>query len=264
MTELFPFGPAARRATMMFDALAGSAASTGILLDVDGTLSPIVARPELAELAARARPVLSSLVGRYRVVAAISGRTVDQLERLVDVRGVKLVGSYGLATVPVPDDVISAVFGLSDEIEGAWVETKGSTIAVHYRASPDGDAAGGVLEERLGALADAAGMALVPGKRVVELVPAGMPLKEAVVDRIIEEEGLRAALYAGDDVADLRAFEALDRAREEGRLEHTVKVAVRGVETPDDLVPAADVVVEGPAAMVELLAWLSSLRPGEA
>lgn len=240
----------------MFDALTRAAASAGILLDVDGTLSPIVARPELAELAARARPVLSSLVGRYRVVAAISGRTREELERLVGVAGVKLVGSYGLAKGSVPADVISAVFALSDEVEGAWVETKGPTIAVHYRAAPDGNAAGGVLEERLRGLADAAGMALVPGKRVVELVPAGMPLKEAVVERIIEEQGLRAALYAGDDVADLRAFEALDRAREDGRLEHAVKVAVRGVEAPDDLVEAADVVVEGPASMVELLATL--------
>ena len=64
----------------LFDVLAGDATSAGILLDVDGTLSPIVERPELAELAAGARPVLSRLVERYRVVAAISGRTRDELE----------------------------------------------------------------------------------------------------------------------------------------------------------------------------------------
>ena len=239
-----------------FDALAGAAASAGILLDVDGTLSPIVERPELAELAAGARPVLSRLVGRYRVVAAISGRTRDELERLVDVAGVRLIGSYGLATGSVPADVISAVLAAADEVEGAWMETKGATIAVHYRANPDANAAGRVLEERLGALAVPARMALVPGKHVVELVPAGLPLKEGAVERIIQDEGLRAALYAGDDIADLLAFEALDRAREDGRLEHAVKVAVRGAETPDALVAAADVVVDGPAEMVELLATL--------
>jgi trehalose 6-phosphate phosphatase len=239
-----------------FGELAAAAASAGILLDVDGTLSPIVERPELAELAARARPVLSRLVERYRVVAAISGRTRDELEWLVGVPGVRLIGSYGLAAGSVPPDVIAAVLATADDVEGAWMETKGATIAVHYRATPDRDAAGRVLEERLSALAVPARMALVPGKHVVELVPAGLPLKEGAVDRIIEDEGLGAALYAGDDLADLLAFEALDRAREDGRLEHAVKVAVRGAETPDVLVEAADVVVGGPAEMVTLLAKL--------
>ncbi len=239
-----------------FDALAADATSAGILLDVDGTLSPIVERPELAELAAGARPVLSRLVERYRVVAAISGRTRDELEGLVDVVGVRLIGSYGLASGPVPADVISAVLAAADEVEGAWMETKGATIAVHYRATRDADAAGRLLQERLSALALPARMALVPGKYVVELVPAGLPLKEGAVDRIIQDEQLRAALYAGDDLADFLAFEALDRARGDGRLEHAVKVAVRGAETPEELMAAADVVVDGPAEMIELLATL--------
>jgi trehalose 6-phosphate phosphatase len=239
-----------------FDELAAEATSAGILLDVDGTLSPIVERPELAELAARAKPVLSHLVEKYRVVAAISGRTRDELEWLVGVAGVRLIGSYGLAPGAVPADVISAVLAAADEVEGAWMETKGATIAVHYRTTADADAAGRMLEERLGALAVPARMALLPGKHVVELVPAGLPLKEGAVERIIKDERLRAALYAGDDLADLLAFEALDRAREEGRLELSVKVAVQGAETPDALVAAADLVVSGPAEMVELLSTL--------
>lgn len=238
------------------DELSGAAAWAGILLDVDGTLSPIVERPEHAELSVGARPVLSRLVARFRVVAAISGRTRDELEGLVDVAGVRLIGSYGLAAGSVPAGVISAVLAAADEVEGAWMETKGATIAVHYRATPDADAAGRVLEERLSALAVPARMALVPGKHVVELVPAGLPLKEGAVERIIQDEGLRAALYAGDDLADLLAFEALDRARGEGRLEQAVKIAVHGAETPDALVTAADVVVDGPAEMIELLATL--------
>jgi trehalose 6-phosphate phosphatase len=243
-------------ATTAFDALAGDASSAGILLDVDGTLSPIVERPELAELAAGARPVLSRLVERYRVVAAISGRTRDELEGLVDVSGVRLIGSYGLASGPVPADVISAVLAAAEEVEGAWMETKGATIAVHYRATADANAAGRALHARLSALALPARMALVPGKYVVELVPAGLPLKEGAVERIIQEEHLRAALYAGDDLADFLAFEALDRAREDGRLEHAVKVAVHGAETPNELLAAADVVVDGPAEMIDLLATL--------
>jgi trehalose 6-phosphate phosphatase len=96
-------------------------------------------------------------------------------------------------------------------------------------------------------------MELAFGKRVVELVPAGRPLKEGAVERIVDEERLSMALYAGDDVADLRAFAALDRGCASGRLELAVKVAVRGAETPAELVAAADIVLEGPEEMVEVL-----------
>jgi trehalose 6-phosphate phosphatase len=256
MADRQRIGAADRHAMTHLDALTALAGSAGILLDVDGTLSPIVERPELAELAAGARPVLSRLVARFRLVAAISGRTRDELEGLVDVEGVRLIGSYGLAPGSVPAELISAVLAAADEVEGAWMETKGATIAVHYRATPDADAAGRMLAERLRSLAVPARMALVPGKYVVELVPAGLPLKEGAVERIIHDEGLLAALYAGDDLADLLAFEALDRARADGRLEHAVKVAVLGAETPDALIAAADIVVDGPVEMVELLATL--------
>ena len=242
--------------TEQLDAFVGVAVSAGIFLDVDGTLSPIAERPELARLATGTDAVLSRLVERYRVVAAISGRTQDQLERLVDVEGVRLIGSYGLRPGSVPADLISVVLAAADQVEGAWMETKGATIAVHYRATPDATSAGRELEQRMGEIADQAKMALLSGKHVVELVPAGFPLKEGAVERIIESDALRAALYAGDDIADLLAFEALDRAQADGRLEHVVKVAVHGAETPEDLVSAADIVVEGVSEMVDLLATL--------
>jgi trehalose 6-phosphate phosphatase len=237
-------------------AFARMAVSAGILLDVDGTLSPIAERPELARLETGAGDVLSRLVARYRVVAAVSGRTQEQLERLIDVPGVRLVGSYGLAPGSVPPDLISAVLAAADQVEGAWMETKGATIAVHYRATADSDAAGRALVRQMAALAAPAAMAVIEGKHVVELVPGGFPLKEGAVDRIIEGDELRAALYAGDDIADLLAFEALDRALDDGRLERAVKVAVRGAETPEDLVTAADIAVDGPDALVELLSTL--------
>jgi len=242
--------------TEQLDAFVGAAESAGILLDVDGTLSPIAERPELARLVTGTDAVLSRLVERYRVVAAISGRTQDQLERLVDVDGVRLIGSYGLRPGSVPADLIAVVLAAADQVEGAWMETKGATIAVHYRATPDAASAGRELEQRMGEIADQAEMALLSGKHVVELVPAGFPLKEGAVERIIESDALHAALYAGDDIADLLAFEALDRAHADGRLKHVVKVAVRGAETPEDLVAAADIVVEGVSEMVDLLATL--------
>ena len=125
---------------------------------------------------------------------------------------------------------------------------------MHYRAAEDAASAQGALATGLASVAEAAGLELLPGKMVIELVPAGRPLKEGAVERIVEEGRLGAVLYAGDDVADLRAFEALDRLAERGV--RTVKVAVHGRETPGALSDAADVVVDGPAGLVTLLRGL--------
>ncbi len=228
----------------------------GVLLDFDGTLSPIVATPELARIRDGARDAIARLVGRYAVVAIVSGRTGDQLRELVGVDGVRLAGLYGLAdeAPPLDDDVIAAVREVARGVQGARVEPKGGSIAVHYRAADDASVAREALDAGLAPIGRAAGLAMLPGKMVVELVPAGRPLKEGAVERIVLDERLDAVLYAGDDVADLPAFEALDRLAERGV--RTVKVAVHGRETPHALSDAADVVVDGPAGLVTLLRGL--------
>jgi len=229
---------------------------TGVLLDFDGTLSPIVARPELARIRDGARDAIERLVDRYTVVAVVSGRTNEQLRELVGVEGVRLAGLYGLADVaaPLSDHVLDAVREVAARVAGARVEAKGGSVAVHYRAADDAVEARDKLENGLAPIARRSGLTLLPGKMVVELVPADRPLKEGAVERIVSGERLDAVLYAGDDVADLRAFEALDRLAERGV--RTVKVAVHGRETPDALSDAADVVVDGPAGLVTLLRGL--------
>jgi trehalose 6-phosphate phosphatase len=229
---------------------------SGVLLDFDGTLSPIVARPELARIREGARDAIARLVGRGAVVAIVSGRTGDELRELVGIEGVRLAALYGLAeqAPPLSDDVLEVVATAAHEVPGSRVERKGASVAVHYRAAEDPAVAQGALVAALSPIADEAGLELLPGKMVVELVPAGRPLKEGAVERIVADERLEAVLYAGDDVADLRAFEALDRLAERGL--RTVKVAVHGRETPAALTAAADVVVDGPAGLVTLLRGL--------
>ena len=228
----------------------------GVLLDFDGTLSPIVAKPELARIRDGARDAIARLIGRYDVVAIVSGRTGDQLRELVDVDGVRLAALYGLAeeAPPLADELLATVREVAAGVLGARVEPKGGSVAVHYRAADDPVTARAELAAGLAPIAEAAALAVLPGKMVLELLPAGRPLKEGAVERIVTDEQLDAVLYAGDDMADLRAFEALDRMAERGV--GTVKVAVHGRETPEALSDAADVVVDGPAGLVTLLRGL--------
>jgi trehalose 6-phosphate phosphatase len=86
----------------------------------------------------------------------------------------------------------------------------------------------------------------------VELHPPIDADKGTALEQLVE--GLGAVLFAGDDHGDLPAFDALDRLA--GRGVDTVRVAVASAEVPRELVDRADVVVDGPAALVALLRTL--------
>jgi trehalose 6-phosphate phosphatase len=241
----------------VIDALRERAARAGILLDFDGSLAPIVARPELAAPAHGVRETLAALTGRYAVVAIVTGRRAEEVAELIAVPGVRYEGLYGLE-----NSAPELLFAILPEVERAaavvpeaWVEDKGVSVAVHYRQAPDPQRARAALMAGLEPVAAAAGMVVVEGKMVLEVVPADHPMKGGAVERIAGEAGLEAVLYAGDDVADLDAFAGLDRLRDRGLV--TVKIAVRGDETPAALVEAADLTVDGPPGLVELLGRLA-------
>jgi trehalose 6-phosphate phosphatase len=235
--------------------------SAGIFLDFDGTLSEIVALPELAVPAAGVADLLAALAASYASVAVITGRqSADVRARLV-VPGVDVLGLYGLEAAETPPPSTSDRMALLAEVRrcldtapGARLEDKGHSIAVHVRGLADPGAATARLEAALGPIAERHGMRILPGKMVLELAPAATPGKGALVRGAVRSHHLTAALYAGDDRADLEAFAALDHLAVEGVV--TVKVGVGSAETPQELLAAADLVVDGPAGLLALLAEL--------
>ena len=228
------------------------------MLDFDGTLAEIVARPEHVRPVDGARDALIELAGRYRTVAIVTGRRSEEVAALLDVPHVTYVGLYGLedGANELVTAIVPRVQTATAEVPQAWVEDKGVSVAVHYRQAPDPVSARSALLVALQPVATEAGLELIEGKMVLELVPPDRPLKGGAVERLAREHGLRALLYAGDDHADLDAFDALDRLIGSGDVRAAVRVAVRGPETPPALVNAADVVAEGPARLVELLRTL--------
>ena len=226
------------------------------MLDFDGTLADIVPRPEHARPVDGARETLSDLTERFRVVAIVTGRGSEDVASLIDVPHVEYVGLYGfeddapeLLTAVAPRTGVAA--GIVPE---AWVEDKGSSVAVHYRQAPDPRAARAALLVALQPIATESGLDLIEGKMVIELVPPGRSMKGAAVERLAGEHGLEAVLYAGDDHADLDAFAALERLALAGLV--AIRVAVRGDETPPALIEGADLVCSDPVDLVRLLRTL--------
>lgn len=235
------------------DAVRAQADSAGIFLDFDGTLSEIVARPELAEPVAGAAEAVAGISRAYALVAVVSGRPSAEVETLLGVEGIRYEGCYGLESAAAALEVVEEVSSVARAEPASRVEPKGVSVAVHFRGAEDPAAARDALGSGLSMVAARHGLELIEGKMVLELVPAGAARKGGVVERLAP--GLTAILYAGDDAPDLEAFEALERLRD-GGLE-TVRVAVRGPETPERLLAAADLVVDGPAGLVEMLRQLA-------
>jgi trehalose 6-phosphate phosphatase len=235
-------------ANRLLEPLSEEPGRAAILLDVDGTLAPIVARPELAEVPDPTRAELRRLAGRYALVACISGRTGADAHRLVGVDGIAYVGVHGLELAP-DADAWRAPLRTFAAVDWPWIEDKGLTVAFHWREAPDEEAARAELEA-VASRAEAVGLEARWGRKVLELRPPIDADKGTAVRALLTERGLRRALYAGDDTTDLDAFRGLDG------LEVAVRVAVASPEAPPGLREAADLVVGSPAELLDVLELL--------
>src|SRR6185503_7109099 len=122
--------PPSRRADL--GALRQQADVAGVVLDFDGTLAEIVARPEHARPVDGARDALVELAGRYRTVAIVTGRRSEEVVALLDVPHVTYVGLYGLEddANELVTAIVPAVETATAGIPEAWVEDKGVSVAV--------------------------------------------------------------------------------------------------------------------------------------
>lgn len=236
-----------------------------MLCDFDGTLSPIVAEPAAATPLPAAAGVLQRLATRLGLVAVVSGRPAAfLLDRLQDVGpAVRLVGLYGMewvvdGTVHLAPEAAPWVPVVADAVgraraeapPGVTVEDKGATMVLHWREAPEN---GAWCRDQAGALAADTGLVVQPARMAVELRPPLLTDKGTAVDGLAPGHSMVA--YAGDDAGDLAAFDALDRVEAAGG--RAARVVVADHETPDELLGRADLVVEGPAAFLEVLAELA-------
>jgi len=233
------------RAEALLAPLVESPGEAAILLDVDGTLAPIVARPELASVPEETREELRRLIGRYALVGCISGRTGQDAARVVGVDGPVYVGVHGLELAPEAERWRGPLREFAESV-GWPVEDKGLAIVFHYRNVEDEEA---TLAELRGVAEHARTLGLEAqfGRKVLEVRPPVPADKGTAVRALLEQRGLRRALYAGDDTTDLDAFRGLDE------LEVAVRIAVASDEGPPALREAADLVVESPDELAELL-----------
>lgn len=197
-----------------------------LLLDFDGTLAPIVARPELAVLPDEVRTLLQQLNLSSRAdVAVISGRALPDLKQRV---GLDLIyaGNHGLEieghglqfqgldlsrVMPALQAVIATLLDALQSVPGALMENKGATLSIHYRAVEDASVQDVVhaVEAACAKYADV--LEVHHGKKVVEVRPKVEWGKGEASRWILQHLGNAATLTVsmGDDRTDEDIFKAL-------------------------------------------------------
>lgn len=226
-----------------------------LVTDFDGTLADVVADPAAAHARTEALEALAELVRLLADVIVLSSRTPAQLEALVPISGVRLIGDSGLASPRHAQKEALARFNddaarLLDRIPGSWLEVKPASTAIHFRNT---DMSGDEMLRMLRPIVEGARLEAALGRRVVE-VHAPKAGKGYALASFLPGEDPGGVVCFGDDENDRSMFSfvcSLD-------VPHMC-VGVWSPEAPRDLFDRCDLVVPGPAGatavLQEILEW---------
>jgi trehalose 6-phosphate phosphatase len=240
-----------------------------VLLDIDGTLAPIVRHAADAHVPEATRALLIEIAKRYRLVGCVSGRRAATARQIVAIGTLAYVGNHGAellrpgATRPELDPELAtwatrvrafAARALSAENQRLRIrgEDKEVIAAFHWRGAPDEYAAEAAVRE-IAERAQAEGFAVHWGRKVLEVRPPVALDKGIGVALLLRDAPVATAVYVGDDTTDLDAFRGLRGLAQSGALGSTLCVAVDSDEAPPELAREADLTLDGTAGVRELL-----------
>ncbi len=250
-----------------------AATHTLLLSDYDGTLTPIVGRPDEAVLSPEVKEKLCALAEKPAFsVGIISGRALSEVKALVGIEGIYYAGNHGLEIEgpglkfihPVAKVIQIEIKGLAqqfssrlDSIEGVIVEDKGLSLSIHYRLVKKGEekVVADVFHQLTSPWLNDGKIRISSGKKVWEIRPPIDWHKGKAVETIIKE--LKAVLggelgrtiYLGDDTTDEDAFQIIHHP--EG---WSIFV---GQENPSS---KADYFLSSTSEVATFLSWLLGLK----
>jgi trehalose 6-phosphate phosphatase len=265
---LEPVSPAATLVEAL-EPIRSEPGGAAVLLDIDGTLAPIVRHAADAHVPEATRSLLIAIADRYHLVGCVSGRRATTARQIVAIGTIAYVGNHGgellrpRATRPEIDPELAAwtarmrafvaqAYTTAVERIRVRYEDKETIAAFHWRGAPDELAAAAAVRD-IARAAEAEGLVVHWGRKVLEVRPPVALDKGLGIATLLAGAGVTVALYVGDDTTDLDAFRGLRTLVESGDLQSAVCVAVRSDEAPPELAREADLAVDGPAGVRGLL-----------
>jgi trehalose 6-phosphate phosphatase len=245
-----------------------------VLLDIDGTLAPIVEHAAEASVPEATRQLLITISRRYGLLACISGRRASDARAMVSIGAITYIGSHGaellsagwteavlnpelVPWVPKMDAFRREHDNTELQRRRVRIEDKGAMLGFHWRGAPDEDAARAAIDA-ISQDASRAGLEVHWGRKVMEVRPPVRIDKGLGIATLFDGRRVNQAIYVGDDTTDLDAFAALRALQREGAVEYAVCVGVRSEDGPPEIVADADLVVDGTDGVQQLLTGLIS------
>lgn len=226
-----------------------SPAELVLVTDFDGTLADMVPDPAQSVALPEALHALSHLVRLLADVIILSSRTREQLEQLVPISGVRLIGDSGRAIPRHAQQEALEQFNadsrvLLGRIPGGWLEVKPASSAIHFRnAAVSGEEMLALIQPLL----DGRRLAADLGRKVVE-VHAPNAGKGSALAALLPGEDPGGVICFGDDENDRSMFDYVCSVE----VPHSC-VGVSSPEAPAHLFDRCDIVVNGPEEVVALL-----------
>jgi len=204
-----------------------------LLTDYDGTLAPIVERPDLANMSERTREVLRELAQQHRFrIGILSGRALTEIKEKVGISDIIYAGNHGLEiegpgvnfvnlqaekAKPILRVLYQVLSKSLEATKGALVEDKGLTLSVHYRMVEESKAeeVKRIFDRYVGAAQAAGQVRITTGKKVYEVRPAVTWDKGKTIRFLLKKYGKGStksdmlAMYVGDDVSDEDGFKVI-------------------------------------------------------
>jgi trehalose-phosphatase len=252
-----------------------------LLSDYDGTLTPIVEKPELANLSPRVKECLQELAGDSRItLGIISGRAMEDLRKRVGINSIIYAGNHGLEikgpdisyvnplakkTEPLLHSLCQNISRKLADIKGAIIEDKGLTLSLHYRLvdAVQMEELNRIFCEITKPFAASGKVKVGKGKKVYEVKPPVDWDKGKAIALIAQKMSLRTKrgnpkgegkplmIFLGDDVTDYDGFRLVD---DYGGI--SIYVGERGTE------PVAQYLLYSPKETYEFLSMLrETLKP---
>jgi len=246
----------------------------GLIFDVDGTIAEIAPTAEAVKVTPGCKKHLRSLVKRLPVVAATSGRLTKVLRQLVGVDGVVYYGNHGLERwvkgrveiKPEAQDYVEKTAVVIKELGpvlhplGVVFEDKGAGLVFHYRTLPHREKVRETILKEIGHSPAAQSFNIDKARAVIELRPPLAVSKGSVLKEIIENYHLKSAVYMGDDVSDIDAFDTM-RDLSRGTAFQGLALGVVGEETPPNVAERASLLLRGVGEVEAFLGWLDKTIP---
>jgi len=242
----------------------------GLITDVDGTISEIAPTPQQAEVSPRCRHYLSILSQHLALVAAVSGRPAEEIKNMLKIDRAVYIGNHGLErwakgqsefskdTDGYPELIKAVIKELTPllSIKGITLDDKGITATIHYRLSPNPEAAKRDILVTLESSTQAKRLRIMHGKMSINLLPPVEANKGTAVLDLMREYSLQGGIYLGDDLTDVDAFKAIHSVSSDSSFQG-VAIGITSQEMMKGLVAEADFTLNGVNDVVRFLRWMS-------